>query len=178
MAEYEVPEATENRRERIVGLIIAAIAVVLAIVSSLGHATQNEQILAHVDASDQFAFYQAKKERFLALQLAGENADLYADRLSPSGVKKEAAMAVKYLSEMQRLGDEMKEIQARGNELLKDAAHFGRKAEVLDVGEIALQIAIVLCSITILTEQRLFVVMGVITAAVGIVVALWGVLLG
>ena len=46
------------------------------------------------------------------------------------------------------------------------------------MGEIALQIAIVLCSITILTEQRLFVVMGVITAAVGIAVALWGVLLG
>jgi hypothetical protein len=97
MAEYEVPEKTESRRERVVGLIIATIAVILAVVSALGHETQNDQILAHVDASDQYAFYQAKKERWNALELASDNATLYSDRLSPAGAQTEARLAVKYL---------------------------------------------------------------------------------
>jgi hypothetical protein len=176
MAEYEVPEKTESRRERGVGLIIATIAVILAVVSALGHETQNDQILAHVDASDQYAFYQAKKERWNTLQLAGDFANVYADRLSPEGAKIEAPLAVKYLTEMQRLGTEMKEIQAKADDLMKDAHRLEAKSKVLDLAEIALQISIVLCSITILTEQRLFVGMGVITAGVGIAVALWGIL--
>jgi hypothetical protein len=178
MAEFELPEKAESRHERVVGLIIAAIAVVLAIVSSIGHSTQNEQILAHVDASDQYAFYQAKRERFLALELSADNLSVYADRLSPAGAAKEAQLAVKYLKEQQRLGDESREIQAKGDDLMKEATRLGRKAHVLDVGEIALQISIVLCSITILTEQRLFAIMGVITAGVGVAVALWGIVLG
>lgn len=177
MAEYEVPEKTESRRERVVGLIIATIAVILAVVSALVHETQNDQILAHVDASDQYAFYQAKKERWNALELASDNATLYSDRLSPAGAQTEARLAVKYLGEMQRLGDEMKSIQAKGDDLMKEARRLELKSKVLDLGEIALQISIVLCSITILTEQRLFVVMGVITAGIGIAVALWGILL-
>jgi hypothetical protein len=78
---------------------------------------------------------------------------------------------------MQRLGDEMKGIQAKGDDLMKEARRLELKSKVLDLGEIALQISIVLCSITILTEQRLFVAMGVVTAGVGIAVALWGILL-
>ena len=178
MAEYEVPEKTESRRERVVGLIIAAIAVVLAIVSALGHDTQNEQILAHVDASDQFSFYQAKKDRLFILQTSGDIFGLFSDRLSEQVAKRASEIAAKNLQEMQRLGMEAKDIQARGDDFMKDAKKLGQKANVLDVGEIALQISIVLCSITILTEQRLFVFMGTITAAVGIAVAMWGILLG
>jgi hypothetical protein len=178
MAEYQVPEKTESQRERIVGLIIAAIAVVLAIVSSIGHSTQNEQILAHVDASDQYNFYQAKKERLFILETSGDLFGLFSDHLSDQGAKRAATVALKNLQEMQRLGAEAKDIQARGDDLMKEAARLGRKADVLDLGEIALQISIVLCSITILTEQRLFAVMGVITATVGLAVALWGIVTG
>jgi hypothetical protein len=177
MAEYEVPEKTESRRERVVGLIIATIAVILAVVTATGHDTQNEQILAHVDASDQYAFYQAKKERWNALALATDNANLVADRLSPANAQKESAIVAGYASEQARLTDEMKGIQAKGDGLMEDARRLGIKAKVLGLGEIALQISIVLCSITILTEQRLFVGMGVVTAAVGVAVALWGMLL-
>jgi hypothetical protein len=178
MGEYEVPEKTESRRERAVGLIIAAIAVILAIVSSAGHATQNEQILAHVDASDQYAFYQAKKERNLALQLQVDSVRVGLDRLSPAGQVQAGQLLNGYVADQSRLGAEGKEIQSKGDELMREAARLGRKSKVLDLGEIALQISIVLCSITILTEQRLFAVMGVITAGIGVAVALWGSLAG
>jgi hypothetical protein len=175
MSEYEVPEKTESRHERVVGLIIATIAVILAVVTALGHETQNDQILAHVDASDQYAFYQAKKERWNALALAGDNVSLSLDRLSPAGLQKEAALADKYQKEQARLTDEMKNIQDKADGLMEDARRLESKSKVLDLGEIALQISIVLCSITILTEQRLFVVMGVVTAGVGVAVALCGI---
>ena len=178
MAEYEVPEATENHRERIVGLIIAAIAVVLAIVSSIGHTTQNAQILAHVDASDQYAFYQAKKERSFALQLQTDALALNTDRGTPEKLLAYTKLTTDYAAQQQKLADDMKGIQSKGDDFMKEAERLETKSRVLDVGEIALQISIVLCSITILTEQRLFVVMGVCTAATGIAVALWGILLG
>jgi hypothetical protein len=176
MAEYEVPEKTESQRERVVGLIIAAIAVVLAIVSALSHATSNEQILAHVDASDQYAFYQAKKDRSFALDLAMDNIRLHGGPATPGGPA--AQMIADYQAQQTRLKTEGKDIEAKGQAFMDDALRLGRKSQVLDVGEIALQISIVLCSITILTEQRLFAIMGVITAAIGLIVALWGILTG
>jgi hypothetical protein len=178
MAEFEMPEKARSHHERIVGLIIAAIAVVLAIVSSAAVKSHSDEILAHVDASDQYSFYQAKRQRFAALELASDNAGLYADRLSPAAAQREAGLAVKYLKEMQRLGDESKAIQAKGDDLMKEADRLERKSRILDVAEIALQISIVLCSITIVTEQRLFAVMGSVTAIVGFVVGLWAMITG
>lgn len=178
MAEYEVPEKTENRRERVVGLIIACIAVVLAIVSAIGHDTKNEQVLAHVDASDQYNFYQAKKERFFLRQIQAEDVGLNGDRYSPGKQIDAAHVAVEILQDQQRLGAEMREAQTKGDGFMADAKRLGAKSRVLDLGEIALQISIVLCSITILTEQRLFAFIGVVMAAIGVAVSLWGILLG
>jgi hypothetical protein len=176
MAEFELPEKAESRRERVVGLIIAAIAVVLAIVSSIGHSTSNEQILAHVDASDQYNFYQAKKDRSFTLDLTMDNLRLHAEE--PGLGARSAQLFANYQAQQARLNMEGKDIQARGQAFMDDAVRLGHKSQVLDVGEIALQIAIVLCSITILTEQRLFAVMGVITASIGVAVALWGLVTG
>jgi hypothetical protein len=55
---------------------------------------------------------------------------------------------------------------------MAESKHLEHRAGILDLAEIALQISIVLCSITILTEQRLFLHFGVGTALVGILVAL------
>jgi hypothetical protein len=178
MAEFELPEKPESHNERIVGLIIAAIAVVLAIVSALGHETQNEEILAHVDGADQYAFFQAKKERGFALQLSVDALKLNLDRLSPAAQAQAGPLLADYEKQRVKLDDDGKEIQRKGKEFMDEADRLARKSQVLDLGEIALQISIVLSSITILTEQRLFVMMGVITAGIGIVVSLWGIVAG
>jgi hypothetical protein len=178
MAEFEVPEKPESHKDRIVGLIIAAIAVMLAVVSAIGHHTQNEEILAHVDGSDQYAFFQAKKERAFSLQLSTDALKLNLDRLSPAAQAQAAPLLEAYAKQQAKLDEDGKEIQAKGKEFMDDAEKLAHKARVLDLGEIALQISIVLCSITILTEQRLFVGLGVITAGIGIVVSLWGITVG
>jgi hypothetical protein len=177
MAEFELPEKAESRKERVIGLIIAAIAVVLAIVSALAHTTHNDEILAHVDAADQYAFYQAKKDRHAQLELSTDNLVLNRDHLSPGAQAHAGELLANYAAEMKKLDGDSAEIHAKGDELLKESGRLAHKAAVLDLGEIALQIAVVLCSISILTEQKLFVRMGVSIAVVGTLVALWGVFL-
>jgi hypothetical protein len=175
--EFEPPEApktTESHKERIVGLIIAAIAVVLAIVTHLGNETNNDKILAHVDASDQFAFYQAKKERHAQLELQIDNLHLQFDKLSPEGQAQAAKLLTGYEAQMKHLEDDGREIKDKGDELLAESRHLQAKATFIELGEIALQIAVVLCSITILTEQNLFVRMGGVSAILGILLAILG----
>lgn len=178
MAEFELPEKAESRKEREVGLIIAAIAVVLAIVSSIGHQTHSEEILAHVDAADQFSFFQAKKDRSFTLGQSADLIKLSLDRLSPAGQAQAAQVLADDAKQQAKLDAEGREIQGKGKDLLDEASRLEHKARIYDIGEIALQISIVLCSITILTEQRLFVVMGVITAGIGVVISFWGLVVG
>ena len=161
MAEsFELPEKPEDRKERTIGLIIAAIAVVLAIVSSAAHDTQNEQIITHVDAADQYAFYQAKKERHEQLQLSTDNLVLRG-QMYPAEKPSSDQLSDKYAAEMKKLDSDATEIHAKGDDLLAESVRLQHKGSVLDIGEIALQISVVLCSISILTEQLLFVRMGV-----------------
>ena len=177
MDEFEVPEKPDSGKERVVGLIIAVIAVVLAIVSALAHETHNDEILAHVDAADQYSFYQAKKERRAELDLSVDQLRLDLDRFSPTNQTAATQLITAHQNETARLQAEGKDIQAKGDELMKESQQLAAKARVLDLGEIGLQIAVVLCSITILTEQNLFVRLGVGIAAVGVLVALSGMFL-
>jgi hypothetical protein len=173
----ETPETPESRKERAVGLIIAAIAVVLAIVTHVGNEIHQDEILAHVDASDQYAFYQAKKERHAQLELQTDNLQLRFDSLSPSAQLMANKFRDDYVKESKRLEDEGKEIKAKGDDLLAESRQLAKKASILDIGEIALQISVVLCSITILTGQRLFMRMGVCVAVAGAFIAAWALLL-
>ena len=173
--EFEAPETekAESRHERLVGLIIAAIAVVLAIVTHLGNEANNEKIVAHVDASDQFSFYQAKKLHRSQLEVAVDQIKLEYDRLSAPAQAEADKHLASYDAEIKHLEDDDKEIKAKADELLLEAHHLEAKATYIELGEIALQISIVLCSITILTEQNLFVKMGVVAALAGVFFAVW-----
>ena len=171
----EAPEKPESHKERIVGLIIATIAVVLAIVTHVGNETSNEKILAHVDASDQFSFYQAKKERRSQLELSLDQMKLEYDRLSPAAQAEADKLIAAYGAQIKHLEDDGDKIQEKGNELVAEARKLEAKVKFIELGEIALQISVVLCSITILTEQELFVRMGLASAFLGALLAVWGI---
>lgn len=171
----ETPEATESHKERIVGLIIAAIAVVLAIITHVGNETNNDKILAHVDASDQYAHFQSKKERGAQLELQSELIQLLSDKFSPEKQDEATKLLTKYEGQIKHLEDDEKEIKEKADDYMADSHTLQGRARFVEPGEIALQVAIVLCSITILTEQFLFVRMGVAIAIAGALAALWGI---
>ena len=63
MPDIEIPEEVKDRRERQVGLTIAILAILLAVVSALGNEQDNEKIVKQIEASNGFAWFQSKRIR-------------------------------------------------------------------------------------------------------------------
>jgi hypothetical protein len=172
----ETPETPESRKDRTVGLIIAVIAVILAIVTHAGNEIHQDEILAHVDASDQYAFYQAKKDHRILLELRLDDLQLQSGALTANAQTLATKLSDTYNEEIKHLDADGVEIKAKADELMAESRQLARKASILDIGEIALQISVVLCSITILTEQRLFARLGLAVAVCGVLVSAWALL--
>ena len=169
----ETPETPESHKERTVGLIIATIAVALAFVTHAGNEIHQEELLTHIDSSDAYNDYQVKKAANLQFEMAEDNIELNYDRLSPAAQQKANAKLANYHQWTEENTGKAEKHKDEGDEQVKEAARLARKSGVLDIGEIALQISVVLCSITILTEQGLFARMGIGLALVGAAVAAW-----
>ena len=63
MSDIEIPDDARDRQERQVGLTIAILAILLAVVSALGNEQDNEKIVKQIEASNGFAWYQSKRIR-------------------------------------------------------------------------------------------------------------------
>jgi hypothetical protein len=167
----ELHEHAEHAREHPdlapVTLTMAVLAVLVATVSLLGHRTHTEEIILQNKVTDQWAYYQAKNIR-------RHNDELFAD-LTTVVASKDAEAAAKlhekYRAEADRYKDDQKELDAKARELEKDADLTRRKADRFDLGEVFLEIALVITSITLLSGRRVFWHLGLLMATAGIVVA-------
>lgn len=65
-------------------------------------------------------------------------------------------------------------VQEKAREMEKETALISRKADRYDSAELFLEISIVLCSISLLAETRLYWRLSFISTALGIAVLLWG----
>jgi len=166
-------QAEEARRDpslRPVSLTIAVVAVLVATVTLLGHRTHIEQVIAQAKASDQWAYYQAKGVR-------RHNYEAFAELLTALTSKDEAKeenAREKFLQQADRYRDEQKEIEAEARKLEQEVIAAGRKANRFNLGEVFLEVALVVTSITLLTSNRRYWVMGMLFAALGVIVAATG----
>ena len=80
----------------------------------------------------------------------------------------------KFLQQAERYRDDQKEIEKEARALEQEVITAGRKANRFNLGEVFLEIALVVTSITLLTSNRGYWVMGMIFAAIGIVLAATG----
>ena len=168
---HELHEHAEHAREHPdfapVTLTMAVLAVLVATVSLLGHRTHTEEVILQNKVTDQWAYYQAKNIR-------RHNDELFAD-LTTIVASKDAEAAAKlhekYRAEADRYKDDQKELDAKARELDKDADLTRRKADRFDLGEVFLEIALVITSITLLSGRRVYWHLGLLMATAGIVVA-------
>ena len=173
MEPNEVHEFTEQVKEggeqkmRAVSLIISVLAVLVAIVTVMGHRTHTEAVLEQARASDIWNEYQAKKIRQGQISVA-------SDLLSLQPNANQAAVEKKlgdYRAHVQKWNDDLNENQTRAREFEAKVEEAEKKASRYDLGEALLQIAVVLSSITLLTRQRLYVGMGLLLGIAGLVIA-------
>jgi hypothetical protein len=153
-----------------VSITISILAVLVAAVTLLGHRAHTEELLLQAKASDQWAYYQAKNIRLRELRS-------FADLLGVVATQdkdKAAEIREKYAQEVERYGGDKEDISKEAKDLEKERDLYQKRADHFDAGEGILEFALIICSLTLLTNKKLFWFSGIIIGAAGVMVALTG----
>jgi hypothetical protein len=165
----EMKEAGESALTH-VSLAISVLAVLVAMVTVLGHREHTEAVLMQARATDTWNEYQARNIRstmtsrtadMLTLQPSA-NSDAVKDKLE------------EYAKQQEKWKDELKDDSEKAKEYESEVEVAEKKAVKFDMGEALLQIAVVLASITLLTRRQTFFVGGLALGIVGAVIAALG----
>lgn len=150
-----------------VSVTISILAVLVAISTLLGHRANTEELLLQAQATDQWGYYQAKNIRFHEMQSV---VDMLAT-FTPVNAEKAATMREKYQKEAERYEKDKEEISKKAKELENDRDVQSRRADRFEGAEVLLEIALVICSLTLLTKKRFFWYSGIALAIFGSLVA-------
>ncbi|HZP31773.1 MAG TPA: DUF4337 domain-containing protein [Candidatus Acidoferrales bacterium] len=171
MEPQEVVENTEKAKqsgERAIGLTMAVLAVLLAAATLLSHRAHTEEVMLETRATDQWNYFQAKNIRYHVYDADAQIASLFAEKGA------QAAADFRLKSEQQKKDSE--EIQAEAEKLGREVQVTSRKAGFYDAGELFLEVAIVLSSISLLAKSRLYWRSSFLFSVAGVAVGLWGLL--
>ena len=167
----ELKEAAERAKERRelapVSLTMAILAVLVAVVTLLGHRAHTEEILLQTRATDQWSYYQAKNMR-------RNNLEALDDVLTAlENTKAERAEQVQkhFHQEIDKYREQQKDIEGEARSLEAEVQLATRHANRFDLGEVFLEIALVVTSITLLTDSRAYWYFGFVLAGIGIACA-------
>ena len=150
-----------------VTLTMAILAVLVATVSLLGHRSSTEEVILQNKVTDQWAYYQAKNIRRHNDELIASLAGVVTARDAEEAAK----FQEKIRAEAERYRDDQKELEAKARELEQEFGLAHRKTDRFDLGEVFLEIALVITSITLLSGRRIFWHLGLLFGAIGIVLA-------
>ncbi|MGB8872606.1 MAG: DUF4337 domain-containing protein [Desulfobaccales bacterium] len=186
MPEVELPKPEELEEikaksfPRRVALITGIFAVILAISHLGGDMATKEMLMAQQQASDQWAFYQAKNIR--------ENIDrnqktiLTLNLLEKDALKPEVRQ--RYEEELRQVTAAEGRYAAEKDEIEKEARHLEQERDLyrskdpyFEYAEVLLAIAIVMSSIAILAYSRMALSMALVSAGLGTLLAANGFLL-
>lgn len=159
--EEELQEQAEHAKDpfdRNVALTMAVIAAVMAIVSVTGQILVTEELLNQQKASDQWSFYQAKDIRRYESDIARDM--MAALSAGPAAINK-------YAANMERYDKDRGDIQAEARKLEEESHVHGAQALRAHLGEVFLEIGIVLASLAILTKRRQMWYLAMLSALAG-----------
>jgi uncharacterized protein HemX len=154
-AEHTEHAAGENKK---IALLIAVIALCLALSETLGKGAQTESISKNVEASNLWAFFQAKSIRRTVVQAISDQAKLSLGIMGDEAAK---AALQKQIEEWQKTAARYRSEPETGEgseELAKRAKHAEEERDLamakyhhFEIASAAFQIGIVLASATIIT---------------------------
>ena len=180
-ADHAKEAAGENIK---IALLIAVIALCLALSETLGKGAQTESISKNVEASNLWAFFQAKSIRRTVVQTAAEQSKLAlgsaGDDAAKATLQKQIddwqKTATRYRSEPET-GEGTEQLSERAKHAEEERDLATAKYHHFELASAAFQIAIVLASATIITGMialawisGLLMVAGIAFTALGIFV--------
>jgi hypothetical protein len=156
-----------------VAITISILAVLVAMATLMGHRSSIDAVLLQTQASDQWAYYQAKNIRLHEMQSV---ADLIG--VLDRGEKEKAeALREKYKKEIERYEKDKDQISEKAKELENERAVVSRKEDRFDAGEVVLDIALIICSLTLLTRRKIFWYTSMVIGVVGFFIGISGFLI-
>jgi Domain of unknown function (DUF4337) len=171
--------SNENRK---IALLIAVIALCLALSETLGKGAQTESISKNVEASNLWAFFQAKSVRRTVVQTAADQSRLTLGSLSDEAAKAATQKqiddwqktAARYRSEPET-GEGTEQLSERARHAEEERNLATAKYHHFELGSAAFQISIVLASAAIITGiMALAWISGLLTIA-GIAITAFGI---
>jgi hypothetical protein len=171
MEPQELLETTEKAHEsgqRLIGLTMAIFAVLLSFATMMSHRAHTEEVLLETQATDQWNYYQAKNIRYHVYEADAELAGLLGD--------KGGQAATDFHAKGEQQKEDSEKIQKDAEELGKEVQTAGRQARFYDGSELFFEVAIVLSSISLLTQARVYWKVSFLAAAAAVAVAAWGLL--
>ena len=149
---------------------MAILAVFAAVVTLMGARVHADAMLAQTRESDQWSQYQAKVIRERSYEVFLDEINLFALQNGANI----AAAKTKYSGEITRYNGEMKYIHNQANATETQVTMLERRSNWFDFGEVLLEASLVICSITMLTEKRIYWYLGLASGGGGILIAIVG----
>ena len=177
-AEHAEHASGSNRK---IALLIAIIALCLALSETLGKGAQTESISKNVEASNLWAFFQAKSIRRTQIQTAAEQGKLTlgatTDDAAKAALSKQVETwektAARYRSEPET-GEGTEQLAHRAKDAEHERDEATAKYHHYEIASAAFQIAIVLASATIITGMIVLAWISGAMALTGIVITALG----
>lgn len=164
-----------HENEKIPAFITAVLAVFLALASLGGHRSHTEAILKQAQAVDQWAYYQSSR---IKLSTQEDIAESVGELIAQLATKGDATMTglssaydQKIKKKVKKYQEKSEEIKTRAEELEHEVHRAEKKANYFDIGEIFIEVAIVLASLTFLTKRSIFWKVAALSGTTGVVIA-------
>jgi Domain of unknown function (DUF4337) len=164
----ESQEHASHAGNRQIGMTMAIFAAALALVTMMGHSLHTEEVVLQTKVADGWAFFQAKNSRS---QMYAADAKL-AELQGAAGVE----VAKGWVDKAAQERKDADEIRHSTEELDHETKVIAQRATRFDEAEVFLEIAIVLCSVALLTGSRAFWLVSFAGAAVAVALAALGML--
>jgi hypothetical protein len=156
---------------------LALTTVILAVCASLSSFKENnnsvDTVLNQTQASDQWAFYQAKSIKGYLYEMQKEKMEL---DLTAFGQNFSDPVSATFKTRVESYDKKMKKYDQEKEKIMQDAKNFEklrddaqRRQDTYGIAVIFLQMGILLCSISALMKRRLLWLAGGIVGVVGIV---------
>lgn len=180
--------------EKAIGLTTAIGAVLLAAATLLGNRTHVEEGKLQTEITDLMSAYNSKHSlthTYTAdtqqAELSGKIGGILASHLAPKGAQQDKllqeinAAASNQAQQFRASGEEedreADEISKKDKELARQAELIDHSGDIYNLSELFLQVSIVLCSIALLAESRLFWQISFVSSALGVGLMVYGLLL-
>ncbi len=167
-------QAAHDRSLRPVSFTISVLAVLVAIVTVVGHRTHTHAVLFQTRASDEWNFYQAHKIRQYDTQLTVDLLSALPAR-DPAATRK---LLQNYETHLAKWNQELVESRKTAKADQAEVEHAERRADRFDFGEALLEIGLVIASITLLTRRRSYWLLGIGFGIAGLIATAMGFVIG